>query len=836
MVTGRREVNAVSPSRSRSTRSLRPPTQFDEFGDSTQPRPRKRSHSQNQIRRDVGRAVQSQNFASGTRTSVLRLRELPFPAPVVSKWAKRGVHEPLEAEATATLKTKPPTVEHARVPRQETKVEFKHHGGNQDHLRALDCLGPFDFANDNNQVDDNEALEVAATADEEPTPRSPSWKPAESEYTPRLAMVDRTGNRDSCLLSFLSMQSPGSAPLKWTYTERICDEILTTERAYVRDLETLLRHFFVPLQEYALKYTIPLGSVSALQASIRTIVHIHNDLLQQLVGTPPSGTRMHESVQVLGSVGGSWCNGGHLAAANEGDVVPLWGGSSVVKAQPQSPTRVEAKPPSVEVVVAAFDFTIEFMKVYAHYCSSYLQARDELELLQKTYSGLNALATKLDEDARRDLRVDIVSLMIKPVQRICRYPLLFRELRSHAGSETESERVEKSLRKIEDVSAHVNEKVRGAQNNARLYELYHMIDPKAKINLLQPSRTLLTEMVARVVCLDTPCWATFLQRLGRKDWGAQQRGAVLRSGDSFSSSSGHGSVLDASSPLLLNPRSRQSLASPRTSSQTSSPSRPQLLRRRSSGEKQRLILLSDVLLMARKQEGKLKVKRQLCLSCAHATADDSAGLSARHPWSFVVEVAKVGRCCCHHLSPATLKRAPQHRGSLSTTNRQLGDTHSRLPAQEPPADGHTRPSAQPSGPLKQPMQRTGSRLGELLRNSELACALRPTKRFVVICSTEQQRTEFLETLKSAIARSARVPAKLPGSSLSSVSGAAKFSAKLWRALTPRRLWAQYCDGTAPDEECGDQPTRTRTESNASRGAPARTTKSPFFSARPRSGL
>lgn len=811
MVADRCEMHAMSSARSKSTRSLRSVVPV-ELEASTHLRPRKRSHSQNLICRDVGRAVQCQSPSSGTSVSVLRLRDLPFPVP------KPGTRESFGTKAAAISATKPPAVDYTRASPQDAKMEFRHRGGNQDDTRAMDCPATFDFANDTskNQAGDNQALEeVAETAEEDPIIRSPRQKPPVSEYTPRLAMVDRSGDPNR-LLSFLSTQPEASHPLEWTHAERICDEILTTERTYVRDLEMLLRHFFVPLQEYALKYTIPLGSVSALQASIRTIVHIHIDLLQQLVGSPPSGTRLDECVQVLDAMGESWPNDGYLDADNEADLLSLWSASSFTCSQPQSSTRADPRPPSVEQIVVAFDFVIEFMKVYALYCSSYLQARDELELLQKTHPGLNALATKLDEDARRELRVDIVSLMIKPVQRICRYPLLFRELRCHAASEAESERVEKTLRKIEDVSAHVNEKVRDAQHNARLYELYHLIDIKAKINLLQPSRTLLTEMVARVVCLDTPCWTTFLRRLGGGGRSTHQRGSILRSGESFSSSSGTSSVLEVSSPLLLSPRSPESLESPRTSIQSSTLMRPPLLRRRSTGEKQHLVLLSDVLLMARKQEGKLKIKRQLCLSCAHAAADDSNGPSARYQWAFVVEAAKVGRCHCHHLSPATLKRPPQRRSSLSVTDLQGGDVRSKLPTQEPLVDDPTDVLPMPLGPRKTPMQRTGSRLSELLRNSEIACALRPTKRFVVICSSEQQCADFLEILKSAIARSARVPAKLSGSSLSSVSGAASFSVKFWRALSPRRFWAPHSDDATTGRESGDpQPPGTTTTANTS---------------------
>ncbi|KAF1326491.1 Myosin-m heavy chain, partial [Globisporangium splendens] len=164
--------------------------------------------------------------------------------------------------------------------------------------------------------------------------------------------------------------------------------------------------------------------------------------------------------------------------------------------------------------VAALDFTFELMKVYAFYCSSYLSAKDELALLQKKHSGLDTLATQLNEYARDELHVDLLAHMIKPTQRIYQYPIFFRDLLKNVVTEQDAANVEHTLHKIERVAMHVNENVREAQQNARLFELHQTIDPKsAKVDLLQPSRTLLCEAVVRVVSLDSPRWPSFLSRL-----------------------------------------------------------------------------------------------------------------------------------------------------------------------------------------------------------------------------------------------------------------------------------------------------------------------------------
>lgn len=765
MVSERVVADAAVLPRSRSTRVVHQ-VQPGGFAASTTARLRKRSHSQNQICHDVRATTDSS-------ISTLRLRDLPLPAILQAGSAKRDVRAASATPATAIEADR--TLCSSKPLQQED-------GNQEESGMIIDTNSTTDPHNDNNQRDNHRlrdaryGISVNSSAQHPPRP-----KPTLSDYTPRFATLDRCGDSSHLDPLLAASSPPAASPNERTRAERVCDEILATERAYVRDLKILLRQFFAPLQEFALKYTIDLGSMSALHASIRTIVQIHSELLRQLAAPSTATSGLETRSRAREIVGGIY---GVDVEHDDEDWTSVYAGSSIMGslvARPES-LRSESQPVSVEKVVAAFDFTIEFMKVYALYCSSYLHARDELEVLQKTHSGLNALTSQLNEQTHRDMRVDIVSLMIKPVQRICQYPLLFRELLTHAPSEAEGEHIAKTLRKIEGVSARVNEKVRDAQNNARLYELYKSIDPKSKIDLMQPSRTLLGEMIVRVVSSDTPCWSSFLRRLGGSSRRDRQREGVRRSCDSFLSSSGHSSALESTSPLL-SPRSPQALESPRISMQSLMSTRSPLLLRRSSGEKMRLILLSDMLLMARKQEGKLRIKRQLCLSCAHTAAtDDSTEPAAAHPWSLVIEMAKVGRCYCHHLTPATLKRSPKRRSSLSMALQggHLESLTLKRTSQE---------SSSATSPQKQdaPSQRTGSRLTGLLRGSEIVSAFRSARRYVVICSSEQQRAELAAILETAIARNARAPAKALSSMFPSVSNAAKFSAKFWRALKPRRL-------------------------------------------------
>lgn len=790
---------------------------------------RRRSRSQNQIRKTFNGAKSTTiaNAKQPRASNPLRLRTLPL-----SFMAPNFVSTENDARKPEVV-IFPPNNEHdckwrrspqsKASPSQSKPRNYRH----QVHLAPLkrvsttQCLELQGLGNQEDSMEDSATTigtseDVETSCDNqldhhtskrtEKSDVAPQGSPRPT-YLPRLATLDLIG--DSRYLLRHSSSSVSPTKKHWTKAERICDEIYTTECSYVRDLKTLLHHFFEPLQEYAIKHTISLGAITALHSSIKTILQIHKDLLQQVA---PSNETMDQDT----------CTFDDEGDCDESEDVTMFDDET----SPEQ-TSTSTSPPhrhlgncfaagcaaTVPQVVAAFDFTIEYMKVYAFYCSSYLSAKDELALLQKKYPGLDTLTTQLDEHARQDLHVDIVSHMIKPVQRICRYPLLFRELLKNVNSEQEVEMVERTLHKIESVSAQVNEKVREAQHNARLYELHQTVDPKStKVDLLQPSRTLLCEMTVRVVSPDSPRWPSFVLRLRRKQSGDLHPNAARRNS------------VDLTSTSLLSPppscsSSSRSLIAPPSSSSL----RPPLLSRRTSGEHLRLILLSDVLLMAKKCEEKLKVKRQLCLSCAHVSDSKEDPASNATPWSFTMEVSKVGRCHCHQLTPVTLKRSPKRRTSLSLV--MSGDlfgtaVQSKPDQQQPSINPHQQNQA------ASPQPKTSG----FFRGSELCAPFRSTKLYIVICDSEQQKREFLAVLQSAIAKravcavsSADASKSLTGAS--SVCEAAKLSGRFWRRafkhqlqqqLRPRLQVDTAAEAVATEDQVGklSAVSQNPTESNA----------------------
>ncbi|EGZ16476.1 hypothetical protein PHYSODRAFT_502660 [Phytophthora sojae] len=447
----------------------------------------------------------------------------------------------------------------------------------------------------------------------------------------------------------------------WTTVERICSEMLATERDYVSDIAGLVDRFLDPFAAFADRYIKTkeeLPSFSALRCSAHFILGVHKELLKLM--EPPQQRRFFNFSNALNPNGSS--------------------GSGPLEA--------------VTRVTAAFASTVEYMKAYALYCSSYLPATEELKSHAKL---LDAFTLSQDDNNSSssnnndETSFDAVSDLIKPVQRICRYSLLFRSLVQNATTPEEALLSQHALESIQRVSDQVNARVRDAESNVRLVSINNSIDntkAAAKLELLRPGRTLLCEMPAAVQLIDRRARLARALHLHR----ARQNSGIAREETALRDS------------LTSNGHER-------------------------SKDRQRVILLSDALLIANKSNFRLRVRRHICLSCAtvieaNETEDGTESESCAR--SFALLASKTGRCNCHNLSPSTLKRPVKRRYSLSRSMSQLA--------------------------------------------------------YIVHCESEQKKKEFVALLRGAIARCARSE-EPPRSSIG--LAATNLSAKLWQSIKQR---------------------------------------------------
>ena len=178
---------------------------------------------------------------------------------------------------------------------------------------------------------------------------------------------------------------------------QVVREIVSTERGYVADLELLATHF-MPLLRSQLATSDRWGFRVDAQADelpdCSALLRIHTEVLTQ------------------------------LAASGE----------------------------SASGVATAFAGMAPYLRMYASYCSAYERALQAADELRRDQGGL-ALAAL---EAKHGQRID--SLLIKPVQRLCKYPLFFRELCTLLP---ESRPEYPQLRLLADEVAAINAEVNG---------------------------------------------------------------------------------------------------------------------------------------------------------------------------------------------------------------------------------------------------------------------------------------------------------------------------------------------------------------------------------------
>ncbi|KAL6048045.1 DH domain-containing protein, variant 2 [Balamuthia mandrillaris] len=217
-------------------------------------------------------------------------------------------------------------------------------------------------------------------------------------------------------------------------------ELVNTEGDYVRDLEIMIEVFYRPLQE---KNLLSRQELSTLFSNAEAIVGVSQEILKHLeknVGT----------------------DGSYL-------------------------------------VGKTFLELVEFIKMYTVYCGNQPVALSTLDKCKASNTAFAAFLNECMSDPRcRGL--NLFSFLIKPIQRVCKYPLLLKELLKHTPETHEdyADLVE-AMTQVTNVVEHVNEFKRKAENDQKIIELQTAIEGGQSLGLVTPTRRLLREESLEVI-------------------------------------------------------------------------------------------------------------------------------------------------------------------------------------------------------------------------------------------------------------------------------------------------------------------------------------------------
>lgn len=219
---------------------------------------------------------------------------------------------------------------------------------------------------------------------------------------------------------------------------RRLQEILDTEREYVADLRLVCE-----VHRKRLEGTLKREEMSLIFGNLLEIYEIHKMLLSKL---------MTARKIIRDKAGRDEISSGVLISAEEAQA------------------RV-------------FEEMAPFLRAYTAYCKGYQAAIEYV-------SGSAKISKLLKGKPGGD---DLASLLIKPVQRLCRYPLFFEELLKHAQGDAR-QRLEAALGCVRSACEAVNSAVAAAESMAMVVKIYqdHFDASEDVGTLVTPTRTFLS--------------------------------------------------------------------------------------------------------------------------------------------------------------------------------------------------------------------------------------------------------------------------------------------------------------------------------------------------------
>ena len=152
---------------------------------------------------------------------------------------------------------------------------------------------------------------------------------------------------------------------------------------------------------------------------------------------------------------------------------------------------------SVSVLAAAFIKVAPFFRLYAYYCRNYEKALITLARCRKHVSGFNDfLIHQAALPACRGLSLE--SFLIKPVQRLTKYPLFWKELLKHTPhTHPERATLERADELVRTVSMAVNQTLNDEIARLKTVQLLGDLGPEW-LELIAPHRNLVLEFHANV--------------------------------------------------------------------------------------------------------------------------------------------------------------------------------------------------------------------------------------------------------------------------------------------------------------------------------------------------
>eukprot|EP01102_Stenamoeba_stenopodia_P006579 TRINITY_DN1814_c0_g2_i2.p1 TRINITY_DN1814_c0_g2~~TRINITY_DN1814_c0_g2_i2.p1 ORF type:complete len:586 (+),score=123.34 TRINITY_DN1814_c0_g2_i2:84-1841(+) len=211
--------------------------------------------------------------------------------------------------------------------------------------------------------------------------------------------------------------------------QMVIDEVLTTEEDYVNDLELTINLYLKPMRE---KKILESRALATLFSNIEMLYNLNKQFLSEFK------KRLRASL---------YSNMVHF-----GDI---------------------------------FKRMADYFKMYTVYCANQQDAVKTLEESKKVTAFVNFVKETEKDPSCRGLT--LYSFLIKPVQRVCKYPLFIKDLLKHTPKESPDYGIlQESLVKLDEIVTHINEGTRRIENQQKVLEIQKKIELNEKLGVCYP--------------------------------------------------------------------------------------------------------------------------------------------------------------------------------------------------------------------------------------------------------------------------------------------------------------------------------------------------------------
>ncbi|KAF2471073.1 uncharacterized protein BDR25DRAFT_286486 [Lindgomyces ingoldianus] len=302
--------------------------------------------------------------------------------------------------------------------------------------------------------------------------------------------------------------------LRSVQRRKIVEELLSSEESYVGDLKVLINDYFMLLT------SVPTlaGQMRALiQQNLSQILQLHQDLLAELHHAVPHADFTQSAYQETYPV----TKAKHIRF-HSADMVPgrfaehkvtrrLRHSLEIGRSPDRRPRALVADTKTVGNVAKIFNKYMRRFFAYEEYGAHWTTMSQDLTSLCKGLQGwseyergVEALSKLVASDNNRELSsrkaLSFSDLLIKPIQRVCKYPLLFDDLCRHTPVYDDPEahgELEKALFRLQETIREVN-KAKDDPKTRRLIEISWLLQDRLAFQEQTLSRALVFRLLGHI--------------------------------------------------------------------------------------------------------------------------------------------------------------------------------------------------------------------------------------------------------------------------------------------------------------------------------------------------